>query len=891
MASKRDQLKILLVEDSEDDAELIAMKLREEGFRFDLKRIESEKEMNEALQEESWDLIITDYLLPSFNGIEVLKLAKKVKEDIPVVTVSGKVGEERAVEILKEGASDFVMKDNLSRLPIAVGRALKDARFRREKQKTDDEFRKVANRYHMLAENILDIIWTMDTDKRITFVSPSVSKLIGYSVPEILKLGLNGIFVPAHYPEAYRAIDRVLSSFENKNAEFPGETFEAQVICQGGSHIWTETRLTLLLGPGDRLIGFLGVTRDISDRKRSEKMLRDSESRLRLIMEHTPDAVFTTDLEGKITFINKGFFGRKVEDIVGGSFFDRVERPDPSQIKKIFHKVQKSGESSSLEIKAKNERWWYARLIPVKKEEEVDQILFISSDITEMKETERDRLSMSQAVEQLEEGIIITDTDRKIRFVNETFEKNSGFTEREITGKPIDILWEVESDEKLKERNRSVFMQAESWKGKLTLRKKSGKGYEAEIRISPIRNREGKITSYVIIEQDITEELELEEQFHRMQKMEALGTLAGGIAHDFNNILMPVIINTELLLWETSKENPAHRYLEQTLEAAHRGRDLVKQILTYSRAGGVEKRTLDMVQTVKEILRFLGASLPARIEIQEHSSVGSYLVNADPVQIQQVLMNIFKNAADAIGPNEGRIMIHLSHQEVAPGDKQLLPNLEPGPYLNISISDTGCGMDKKTASKIFDPFFSTKKPAEGTGMGLAVAQKIIKNHQGDIRFSSEKGKGSVFQIFLPQASSSMARKEPMDESIPKGRERVLLVDDEEDIVQSLKRLLERLGYMVTEVTRAGEAMKMIQEENRNFDLVITDLVMPGMSGLDLAQELKKTGSRIPVILITGFAESIDPEEAKKAGIQELMMKPISSGGIAQAIRRVLDAQV
>jgi PAS domain S-box-containing protein len=883
------RLKILLVEDSEDDSELIARKLRKEGYRFDLKRVETEKAMKAALDDEDWDLIICNYILPRFDGKKALKLARGAKEDIPFMMVSGKIGEEKAVEILKGGASDFVMKDNLARLPFAVDRALEDARLHREKQKTAAELRKVGSRYHMLAENISDVIWTMDTRNRFTFVSPSVFKITGYSIKEILTKGLDELFVPGHRTIVDDAIERILASFKTKDAELPDrDLFEAELVRKEGSVIYTETEISLLLDDRKKLHGFFGVTRDISQRKLNEKMLRESESRLRLIMDHTPDAVLTTDLEGKITFINKAFFGKKVEDIVGTCFCERIVHPDPTQMKGIFQRVKTDAESINVEIKDKNSRWWHARMIPVKRADEVDQILFISRDITEIKKTEQERFSLAAAVEQLEEGIIITDTERKIRFVNDTFENNSGFKGDEIIGKPITVLCEAEDNEDLRKRNRSIFGRKKSWKGRISRCRKDGGTYEAEIHISPLREKQGAITSYIIIERDITEELEMEEQFRRMQKMEALGTLAGGIAHDFNNILMPIIINTELLLWETSKDDPSRQQLEQTLEAAYRGKDLVKQILTYSRKSDVVKKDLDMVQTVKEILRFLGASMPSHIEIQESSTVGTYLVNADPVQIQQVLMNIFKNAADAIGPSKGRITIQLSQKDISPDEQRRYPNLEPGPYLMISISDTGSGIEKKAADRIFDPFFSTKKPGEGTGMGLAVVQRIIKNHQGDIGFSSVKGKGTVFRIYLPRAVSASLKKEPLDESIPRGNEHILLVEDEREVILSMKRLLESLGYEVTGMTKAKEALKMLHERDTNFDLIITDVVMPEMSGLDLAQELKKTGLDIPVILTTGFAGSIDTEKAKNVGIKELMMKPISPSGLAQAIRRVLD---
>ncbi|MGD2246161.1 MAG: response regulator [Candidatus Aminicenantes bacterium] len=764
-------LKMLLVEDLEDDAVLITRKLQKEGYRFDFKRVDNEKDFKRAMEDKDWDLIISDYVLPNFSGRKVLELIRREGYDMPLILVSGKIGEETAVDMLKEGASDFVMKDNLFRLPSAVERALSEARILREKRETEEELRKVANRYHLLAENISDIIWTMDANKRFTFVSPSVFDVTGYTIKEIMIKGLDELFMPAYQKKAKASIDQILTSLKSKKSDPPIEdTFEAELICKDGSLIWTETKVAILFEPGKKILGFLGVTRDISERKGIEQ----------------------------------------------------------------------------------------------------------------------ERLNLAEAVEQLEEGIIVTDAGRRIRFVNQAFKSVSGFESKEVIGEPVEIIWKGEKDKDLLENNKKIFRRARFWKGRLVRCKKDGTQYEAHILLSPLRDKQGKITSYIIVERDITEEMELEEQFRRMQKMEALGTLAGGVAHDFNNILMPIIINAELLLWETSRENPMRTYLEQTLEAAHRGRDLVKQILIYSRQREVEKKPLDMVQTIKEILRFLRASLPSNIQIQQSFSVDSCQVNADAIQIQQVLMNIFKNAADAIGSNDGRIEISLIETEVGPDDRTLFPGLEPGPYLNVSIRDTGCGMERGTAARIFDPFFTTKKPRKGTGMGLAVAQRIIKNHKGDIRFSTEPGKGSIFYIHLPKTGANQLRQESVDESIPGGEENILLVEDEKEVMLSMKRLLERLGYKVTELTRASEAVGLLRKQKGTFDLIIADQTMPEMRGLELAQELKRIRSDTPVILMTGFVESINPQKVRDLGIKKLMLKPIDSRDMAQTIRKVLD---
>jgi PAS domain S-box-containing protein len=886
MSPEKKNLNILLIEDSEKDAERMLRELEKAGYAVKFRRIETEKGMRQALEEKEWDLALSDYTLPRFSGRAALELSREKASDLPFILVSGKIGEEIAVDVLEKGASGFVMKDNLFRLPSVVERCLQDKRILIEKSQAEEELRKVASRYHLLAENISDIIWTMDLNQRFTFVSPSVFRITGFRIEEILRKGLKDILTPHSYEAAAQAVKETLARIKKKQFLFSTEdTFEAGLMCKDGSTIWTETKVSLLYGPEKSVLGFLGVTRDISERKQSEQLLRESEKKLRMILEQTPDAVFTMNPDSTITFINRSVFGRSAEEIVGSKGFEYIPARAQDRLKKALERIFQAGQADEFELKDNNARWWRARLFPIKNNEKIEQALVIFRDITKMKRSERQRMDLAWAVEQLEEGVIITDARRLILFVNQAFESDSGYNSDELLRKPIDVLWK---DDALLEKQKSVFHRAKSWKGRLTLRKKNGTVYESEILQSPLLDTQRKITRYIIVERDITEEMKVEKQVRQMQKMEALGTLAGGIAHDFNNLLMPIIANTELLLWETAKDKPAYQYLQQNLEAAYRGKDLVQQIITFSRKSDTKKMPVEIISVIKETLRFLRSSLPSPIKIRKNFKVHSCTVDADPVQIQQVLMNIFRNAADAVSDSFGIITISSSNIHIGPDVSTPSPHLKSGPYLNLCVSDNGCGMEKEVAERIFDPFFTTKKPGKGTGMGLAVAQKIIHDHRGDISVTTEPGKGSVFQVFLPISDSQAESEACAGKPIPSGKENILLVDDEKSVAKSMKQILERLGYSVIEKTKAREALKLFLNQPDDFDLVITDLTMPEMGGLELIQALKRIRSDIPFILTTGYSESVAPKKAEKMGIKEYIMKPIAARDLARVIRRALE---
>jgi CheY-like chemotaxis protein len=370
--------------------------------------------------------------------------------------------------------------------------------------------------------------------------------------------------------------------------------------------------------------------------------------------------------------------------------------------------------------------------------------------------------------------------------------------------------------------------------------------------------------------------------------MEAIGTLAGGIAHDFNNILSAVIGYTQIALDDVPKGTLLQSNLKEVLKAGRRARDVVKQILAFSRQTEQERKPLEISLIVKEALKLLRASLPATIEIRQNIGTDLGTVLADATQIHQVLMNLCTNAAHAMGERGGILEVNLANVELGSDFTSRYPDIDPGPYLRLTVSDTGHGMHPSIMERIFNPFFTTKERGEGTGMGLAVVHGIVKGYGGTITVFSEPGEGSTFHIYLPLIDREVEPEAGIGEPIPTGNEHILFIDDERAIVDVGKQILERLGYDVVTITSSTAALELFRAQSDKFDLVITDMTMPNMTGEELARELMNIRPDIPIILCSGYSKKITEVKTKDIGIRAFVVKPILKREIAETIRRVLD---
>lgn len=376
-------------------------------------------------------------------------------------------------------------------------------------------------------------------------------------------------------------------------------------------------------------------------------------------------------------------------------------------------------------------------------------------------------------------------------------------------------------------------------------------------------------------------------ELQQAQKLEAIGTLAGGITHDFNNILAAIMGFTELALLKTEMDSELTDYLHQVQKASHRAKELVLQILTFSRKNNTERHPLQAAISIKEALKFTQATLPATVRIIQHIKTKQTMILADPTEIHQIITNLCTNAFHALPDEKGTITISLDNITITTGEAEKHSQLRSGDYLQLTVSDDGCGMSQAIQNIIFDPFFTTKEKWQGTGLGLSVVQGIVTDCGGSIRVESEPGKGSTFTLLFPVTEDTASKEGEAAVSLPGGSERILFIDDEKDLRLLAERMLSYLGYSVVCCSSGQEALKKLREED-GFDLVITDQSMPQMPGTELTKELLTSCPGLPIILCTGYSSMVNNNKALAMGIRGFLLKPLSINTIAREIRRVLD---
>ncbi len=626
-----------------------------------------------------------------------------------------------------------------------------------------------ATRCRLLVEQSRDGIVVIDENGKVYDANPRYAELLGYSMEEVLQLHLwdwDANFTGEQLREMLRSVDERGDHFETRHRRKDGTYYDVEISTNG----------TLC---GDRKLVFC-VCRDISERKRSEAQLRESEERFRTVMENLPDAVFVHDLDGRILLANRTT-------------------------------CRSSG--------------------------------YTQDELVRM------------TVEDIDPGSVARRDRREIWF-------------------------------RLGKENYA--------KLEAVHRRKDGREYPVDLHLTPIQI-EG-MPAILTLARDITarkraaeDTARLEAQLRQSQKMETIGTLSGGIAHDFNNILGIIIGYAELALEDIPASHPAYEKLEAIRTAGLGVRDIIRQLLTFSHKMDLEIKPVNITQVVKDSLCLLRSSIPKTVEIRHRFRTGDQTILADPTQIGQIVMNLCVNAAQAMEIGGGVLTIDAETTTVGADETAAAWGLSPGEYVRLSVTDTGCGIDPELHDRIFDPYFTTKDVGKGSGLGLAVVHGIVKSHNGAVTVDSAPEKGSTFSVFLPVTSERVSCDLERRRERPTGKEAILFVDDEACMAELGKETLGRLGYRVEAVSSPEEALRLFREDPSRYDLVITDMTMPRMTGEILFKEITAIRGDIPVVLSTGFSSLIDEKRAKMLGFAGYLMKPMDRCELAQTIRTLLDA--
>jgi PAS domain S-box-containing protein len=887
-------VRILHLEDDAVDMQLVQATIETAGMACQITVVQSRDQFSEALRKREYDVILADYSLPGYDGLSALRLTQQVCPHIPFILVSGTMGEDPAIETLTEGATDYVLKQKLSRLVPAVKRALREAENRRERERMENVLRESEERFRTLAEKSLVGVYIIQ-DRLFRYVNPAFAEILGYGLDEIIdKLGPVDLL-------ATEDKERVLDSIRRRiNGEMASDHLEFYVHRKDGATRSVEVFGSRALHRGRPAV--LGTLIDVTERRKSEEKLLQANKRWSQTFDAVPDLIAVLDNDFRILQANEAMarrLGVTPEECAGQLCYEVVHGTDVPPSFCPHQRSLRDGKGHMVEV---SEECLGGEFIIRTSPMFDSQGLMIGSvhvvlDITKRKRAEKelDRVNRrnSLLLESAGEGIFGLNSEGKVIFVNPVAGLWLGYDPEELVGRRSHELIHFQKANKTPytEEDCPICM---TYKDGTTHRaskevfwKKDGTSFPVEYTSTPILEN-NKPVGAVITFRDVTEREEMEKRLLQAQKMEAIGTLAGGIAHDFNNILTPIIAHTEMALDSIPDKSPLKLSLPRVLKAAERARDLVEQILSFSRQKEGERVILGIGPIVKEVFKLLRASLPATIEIRVDIQTEPWSVFADPIQIHQILMNLCTNASHAMGKRGGVLEIGVVNKFLDPGTAADIPHLPPGPYLELSVTDTGQGMGRKVMERIFEPYFTTKGKGEGTGLGLAVVHGIVVSLGGAVAVESETGKGTAFHVHLPAAEREAPLPIQSAVSLPGGTERILLVDDEESIIEALEPMLENLGYSVIARTSSVEALALFQSDATDFDLVITDQTMPGLTGTELAKKILRIRPDIPILLCSGFSETVNEEKPKAKGIRGYIMKPVLRREMAAIVRRVLD---
>lgn len=749
----------------------------------------------------------------------------------------------------------------------------------------------------LLVEHSADFIATSDLKGQLTYLNPAGRRLIGFGDTE----PIGKLHFTDYVPDGWRQyFSETVVRSARENGFWEGEMQLVNLQTKQPIDVLRSVFLVRNRETGEPL-GFATVTRDITARKAVETALKQSEERFAKAFKANPSIIaISTYSEGKYVDVNQAFtevLGFTRSEVLGKTALDLGIWFIPDQRQAIFKTIEQHQPVRSVECQLRAKTGQILTVLASVERIELGGqpcLLFINHDITERKESERivkeTQIRFQQLADNIREVFWLTNTERsEMLYVSPGYERIWGRSCESLYRSPNSWIESIHAEDR--ERIEASLRRGPlegTYDLEYRILRPDGSLRWIHDRAFPVRNETGSLYRIAGIAEDITERRKLEAQFRQAQKMEALGTLSGGIAHDFNNILGAIFGNVGLARFELEASHPASPMLGEIKKAAMRARELVHQILAFSRQQPPTRQNIRLEPIIHEAAGLLRASLPAGIELTKTLDPTTPNVFADPTQIHQILLNLCTNAWHAIGDAAGQIELRLQPVEIKRGEKAAGPDLHPGLYACLSVIDNGKGMDASTLERIFEPFFTTKEPGRGTGLGLSVVHGIMQSHDGVIRVTSQLGQGTSFQLYFPAALTEIDETRVPLRTLRKGSgERILYLDDEAALVDVAVKTLRRLDYEADGYTQADAALQAIHSNPEFYQLIITDLHMPKMSGIEFIRSVRKMNPGIPVILSSGHITESDLHQIRRMGVARIINKPNSIHDLIDSVHEGL----
>ncbi len=757
-----------------------------------------------------------------------------------------------------------------------------------DRSQFEEALRESEERYRTVVENSQTGVLIIDDNYKLTYVNNKVYEIFGRKHDEIVGQDFRKFL-------AKDSLDLVAERYKKRQRgeEVPAQ-YQFHIVRKDGELRTIQISSAVIKNTKGRVFTIAQIL-DVTEHQQAEEALRESEEKYRLIVENAHDGIEITQND-RIMFCNARFaemLGYSVEELKDIPF----NKIYSEKAIRELHERQKRREAGlpvpkryKTTLKRKD-----GQLIDVEVSYEIidyqghPATFAIIRDVSEQTKAQMELERLMTAIEQAGESILITDLTGKIQYVNPAFEKISGYPREEAIGQTPRILKSGKQDLTFYEKLWTTIINGQTWQGRIINKRKDGQLFTEEKTISPVRNAEGNITHFVAVGRDVSQQILLEQQFRQSQKMESIGRLAGGVAHDYNNMLTVILGNAQLGMSKMDKNNPFFDYFAKIHQAATRSADITKQLLAFARKQTIEPKVLDLNDTIENMLKMLRRLIGEDIDLAWLPYSSLWPVKLDPSQVDQILVNLIVNARDAI-QGVGKITIETENRIIDDDYCTTHAGFTPGEYVMLAVSDNGCGMEKEILDKIFEPFFTTKEMGKGTGLGLATVYGIVKQNNGFINVYSEPGKGTTFKIYIPKYQGKEKSISSYQEKVPlKGKgEKILLVEDDKTILEFAQSLLKELGYTVEAVSEPQQALALVQQPGKSFDLLLTDVIMPEMSGKDLADQIKKQLPQIKVLYMSGYtANAIAHHGVLDKGVNYIQ-KPFSIQQIATKLRQVLE---